>query len=112
MKKVEDITNDALALTAEQKEAFKDLAKAILRCKELGMAIIKTTNQAFVVNDEHIYDVAPTYDDWTVEHTNLMNQDSLPYIKCYDAQAIYPENVRIAYDNETAGEIYKALNNL
>ena len=112
MKNVEDITNDVLALTAEQKEAFKDLAKAVLRCKELGVALIKTVNQTFVVNDEHIYDVAPIYDDWTVEHTNLMNQDSLPHIKCYDAQSIYAGNVRIAYDNDTASEIYKALNNI
>ena len=112
MKKVEHITNDALALTAKQKEAFKELAKAVLRCKELGVAIIRTGTGTYAVNDEHIYDVAPTYDDWTVEHTNLMNQNILPHIKYYDVYQFLGDNVRIAYDDETAGEIYKALNNL
>ena len=109
MKKIEDITNDALSLTVEQKEAFKELAKAILRCKELGMAIIKTGLGTFAVNDEHIYDVLPAYDDWTVEPTNLMNQDLLPHIKCYDA-AEETSKIRIAYDEETATKIYKTLN--
>ena len=112
MRKVKDITNEVLALTPVQKEAFKDLAKAILRCKELGMAIIRTGTGTFAVNDEHIYDVNPTYDDWSVECTNLMNQDILPHIKCYDVSQLLGDNVRIAYDEETAGQIYKVLNNI
>lgn len=113
MKKVEDIRNDALALNAEQKEAFRELARAILRCKELGMAVIRTDTDAFMVNDEHIYDVMPIYDDWTVEKDiDLRNQERLPFIMYYHVPDRCSASVSVAFDQETASEIYMAANNI
>ena len=112
MKKVEDITNEALALTAEQKEAFKELAKAILKCKELGMAIIRTGTGTFAVNDEHIYDVMPNYNDLTVENLDLRNQERVPYLKYYHVLERCAAGIDIAFDENTAMQIYKAANNI
>ena len=112
MEKLQKIMSDTLALTKEQKEAFKELAKAIVKCKELGMAIIDSGTGTFAVNDEHIYDVLPNYNDWTVERVDLRNQERVPFIKIYHAKERCGASMSIAFDNDTAGKIYETVNNI
>lgn len=111
MKQVEKITQSALALTAQQKEAFAELTKVVAKCKDLGVAIVKTADGIYAVNDEHIYDVNPVYDDWTVEPVNMKHQAQVPCLRCYDESELGATHIKVAFDNETASAIYEAYNN-
>ncbi len=108
---VEGIVKEALELTSEQKLAYAYLRDAIRRVRESGLALIKTDKCVYAVNDKHIYDVDPVYNDYTVvEGVDLSAMPTIPYVKNYEAPGDGTA-VKIAFDLDIANDIYLAYNN-
>lgn len=105
-----ELLDKALALTEEQSAAVQELTQALRKCRDLDVAIIATDCTMYAVNDKHIYDVEPTYDEWSVYEVNLHNQTKLPYIIRYDLENHDSQHCPINFDNDTACPVWEANN--
>lgn len=109
MKKTE-LLDKALELTPAQHKAVYELTKALKKCRDLDVAIIATDCTMYAVNDKHIYDVEPTYDEWSVYEVDLTNQIKLPFIQRYDLENKDAQHCTINFDNDAAWPVWEANN--
>lgn len=105
-----ELLDKALALTEEQSAAVQELTQALRKCKDLGVAIIATDCTMYAVNDKHIYDVEPTYDEWSVYEVELKNQTKLPFIQRYNLENHDAQHCTINFDNDAAWPVWEANN--
>ena len=109
MKKMK-LLDQALALTPEQNEAVQELAKALKKCNELDVSVIATGCRMYAVNDKHIYDMEPSYDEWSVYEGNLRNQVKLPFIQRYNLENHDAQHCPVNFDNDVAWPVWEANN--
>ena len=62
---------EKLALTDEQKLAVEELEAAIKKCREANVGFVQTDYACYAYNDEDVYDIDCTYDDYSVCDINL-----------------------------------------
>ena len=109
MKKTE-LLDKALALTEEQSAAVQELTAALKKCRDLDVAIIATGCCMYAVNDKHIYDVEPSYDEWSVYEVNLKKQIKLPFIQRYNLENHDAQHCTINFDSDAAWPVWEANN--
>lgn len=107
----QELLDKALALTEEQGAAVQKLTLALRKCRDLDVAIIATDCTMYAVNDKHIYDVEPTYDESSVYEVNLQNQIKLPYIQRYNLENHDSQHCPINFDNDAAWPVWEAKKN-
>jgi len=108
----QEILDKALNLTEEQNKAVQELTDALKKCRDLDVAIIATACTMYAVNDKHIYDVEPTYDEWSVYEVDLRNQTKFPFITRYNLEDHDAQHCPINFDNDAAYPVWAQANHV
>lgn len=73
-----------MALTTEQKQAVANLEAAMEKCRELEVAFIKDDYGTYAYNNEDVYDIDCSYNDYSVRDIELGKLQCIENLNVYE----------------------------